>query len=347
MIKFFRKIRQNLLNENKTGKYFKYAIGEIILVVIGILIAVWINGKYNDAQNEKKTQAILKQLQKELVTDIKDAKRIFARTIETVSFTNDILNDKVTPDVFKNDPYTIGYRYRYVSFSNKKTGYERFIQNLENLPKRYNMLLPYFNDLFREYQHELDDYNEAIKKDAINSRLNDFDTEPKNYLYYISYAYNDEEARTVVNDPYLKNKATRHLFYHSNISRSANDYRIMSIELYKKIDSLLGTKPKSYPDILTTLPKEGISKDILGEYTQIESENPATFILSIKENYLEMDHSEFGINKIFWNGDDYYFMEKQRPIIKLYKNKKGQQIFEDINSLNGVQVFIKTSDLDL
>jgi len=43
MIKFFRKIRQNLLSEGKTGKYFKYAIGEIILVVIGILIALQIN----------------------------------------------------------------------------------------------------------------------------------------------------------------------------------------------------------------------------------------------------------------------------------------------------------------
>ena len=43
MIKFFRKIRQNLLMENKISKYFKYAIGEIILVVIGILIALQIN----------------------------------------------------------------------------------------------------------------------------------------------------------------------------------------------------------------------------------------------------------------------------------------------------------------
>jgi hypothetical protein len=39
MIKFFRKIRQNLLNEGKTANYLKYAIGEIILVLIGILIA--------------------------------------------------------------------------------------------------------------------------------------------------------------------------------------------------------------------------------------------------------------------------------------------------------------------
>jgi len=43
MIKFFRKIRQNLLLEGRTSKYFKYAVGEIILVVIGILIALSIN----------------------------------------------------------------------------------------------------------------------------------------------------------------------------------------------------------------------------------------------------------------------------------------------------------------
>lgn len=54
MIKFFRKIRQNLLSEGKTGKYLKYAIGEIILVVIGILIALGIN---NWNESRKTTQA--------------------------------------------------------------------------------------------------------------------------------------------------------------------------------------------------------------------------------------------------------------------------------------------------
>jgi len=43
MIKFFKKIRQQLLTENKLSKYLIYAIGEIILVVIGILIALQIN----------------------------------------------------------------------------------------------------------------------------------------------------------------------------------------------------------------------------------------------------------------------------------------------------------------
>jgi len=43
MIKFFRRIRFDLMEQNKMGKYLKYAIGEIILVVIGILIALSIN----------------------------------------------------------------------------------------------------------------------------------------------------------------------------------------------------------------------------------------------------------------------------------------------------------------
>jgi len=43
MIKLFRNIRKNLLNEGKTASYLKYAIGEIVLVVIGILIALQIN----------------------------------------------------------------------------------------------------------------------------------------------------------------------------------------------------------------------------------------------------------------------------------------------------------------
>jgi len=62
MIKFFRQIRKSLLMENKTSKYLKYAIGEIVLVVIGILIALQINN-----WNEKRKQ---KQVELELLTSL-------------------------------------------------------------------------------------------------------------------------------------------------------------------------------------------------------------------------------------------------------------------------------------
>ena len=71
MIKFFRKIRQNLLLENKTGKYFKYAIGEIILVVIGILIAIQLNEWRNDNVNTKQKQKVLLTLKTDFEVSLK------------------------------------------------------------------------------------------------------------------------------------------------------------------------------------------------------------------------------------------------------------------------------------
>ena len=56
MIKFFRKIRRKMLSEGRAEKYLKYAIGEIVLVVIGILIALQINN-WNENRKNRITEA--------------------------------------------------------------------------------------------------------------------------------------------------------------------------------------------------------------------------------------------------------------------------------------------------
>ena len=63
MIKFFRKIRQQMIKENKVSKYFLYAIGEIILVVIGILIALSINNWNEDKKNRELERTILSEIE--------------------------------------------------------------------------------------------------------------------------------------------------------------------------------------------------------------------------------------------------------------------------------------------
>lgn len=69
MINFFRRIRQKLLKEHKLGQYLTYAIGEILLVVIGILIALSINN-WNQKNIDRKAELYyLDQMKSDLVTD--------------------------------------------------------------------------------------------------------------------------------------------------------------------------------------------------------------------------------------------------------------------------------------
>ena len=80
MIKFFRHIRQNLLMENKTGKYLKYAIGEIVLVVIGILIALQIN----NWNQERKARALEQSYYCLLLDDVEQDKQQL-KTLKTLA----------------------------------------------------------------------------------------------------------------------------------------------------------------------------------------------------------------------------------------------------------------------
>jgi hypothetical protein len=67
MIKLFRNIRKNLLKEGKTSKYFKYAIGEIVLVVIGIIIALQINTWNGNRKDSIEEKALLESLYENLI----------------------------------------------------------------------------------------------------------------------------------------------------------------------------------------------------------------------------------------------------------------------------------------
>lgn len=70
MIKFFRHIRQRLLQEGRTTKYLTYALGEIVLVVIGILIALSINNWNQERINRAQSDDLLKGMVKDLSQDI-------------------------------------------------------------------------------------------------------------------------------------------------------------------------------------------------------------------------------------------------------------------------------------
>jgi len=91
MIKFFRRIRQQLVSQNKFSKYMLYAIGEIVLVVIGILIALSINNWNEDRKNTAKEQQILIQLKDEYSANLLQLEQKITHRKRIIKAANKIL----------------------------------------------------------------------------------------------------------------------------------------------------------------------------------------------------------------------------------------------------------------
>jgi hypothetical protein len=72
MIKFFRHIRQAMIKENRVSKYMLYAIGEIILVVAGILIALQLNNWNSEQKRTAQELGLLVEMRENLLNDLVD-----------------------------------------------------------------------------------------------------------------------------------------------------------------------------------------------------------------------------------------------------------------------------------
>ena len=339
MIKFFRKIRYNLMETGKTGRYFKYAIGEIILVVIGILIAVGINSLYNNAQNEKKIKTILQQVQSELITDIQDAKRIFNRYIDHDSIFRKVMLDSSLLKMHEEKPFSFVITNSYVSFSNNKGGYDRLMSNLENLPDDYQILLPYFTNMYVELQNDIDDYNLFIKDIVMTNLVYEFKTEPKFSDYFLNI--NPEETLNyTLNDPFLKNRTTQYFNALQNIQQVANDYRIESIELYKKIDSLLQVQSDVFPHELKTTPDKSWITPFLGVYKEVNTVNDTDEVLelSMNNNRLLIDKE----TQLYWHEGSYFFIKLSYNVVRLYTDNNDNYFIEISNG--PIQLLYKKVD---
>ena len=93
MIKFFRRIRQQLLTENKFSKYLLYAIGEIILVVIGILIALQINNWNENRKIQKLEAQIYTELKSDLLQTRNDIKNTISKHKEIFKSSQQLVTD--------------------------------------------------------------------------------------------------------------------------------------------------------------------------------------------------------------------------------------------------------------
>ncbi|PTM11590.1 MAG: hypothetical protein DA407_01185 [Bacteroidetes bacterium] len=125
MIKFFRHIRKNLLMENKTSKYFKYAIGEIILVVIGILIALQINNWNENRKNRIEETALLEQLRSEFHSNLKQLDQKISIRKDMIKSSQILLDYVDNPSIRNNDTIS-----KYISFTTLAPTFDPIVNDL-------------------------------------------------------------------------------------------------------------------------------------------------------------------------------------------------------------------------
>ena len=152
MIKFFRKIRHRLLSENKFSKYLIYAIGEIILVVIGILIALYINNLNTEKQDAITLNGYLNNIAENIKSDQINLEKI---------------------SVFR-DSSIIGSMYFMTMIEQEsKDQYKIYFSKYFN----YN---PWLDESFQSNQSGF----EALKNSGYLNKIHQTDLETQLYKYY-------------------------------------------------------------------------------------------------------------------------------------------------------------------
>lgn len=124
MIKFFSRIRQRLLQENRFSKYFLYALGEIFLVVIGIVIALQINTWNENRKAALFEKEILSQINQNLIQDRKNLVHITKWNEKALAASVKLINDTLRTKQMDSVPYWLGNVVHFSRFQPLTNSYE-------------------------------------------------------------------------------------------------------------------------------------------------------------------------------------------------------------------------------
>jgi len=268
MIKFFRKIRQKLLTQNKVSQYLFYAIGEITLVVIGILIALYINNANEKRINKEKITNILKEIQVDLVTDITESVGLFERFKRADSIQNIILNNKYTYEDYKSGKTEFLELY-YDSHEVQTNGYDNLMRNIDNVSEERKTLLKDLKNLYVVNKSYLDVSNRRIQKTVYDNI--DIYYEQKWAQQLLKGNWTDEAIGYYLNELSHKNQVASYMNDYRWVFRNSQKFRVNAINAYKVIAKIV-KNGDSIPEIVSYVVNDSTLLDkIEGNYRLKES----------------------------------------------------------------------------
>ena len=169
MISFFRKIRQKLLTQNRVTRYLVYALGEIFLVVIGILIALQVNNWNEAKNNEKRFIKILQEISKDAQKDFNRAFYINRAELKVDSLVDRALKGQITREEYTADNLHLFYvGLQYSPFEMQKTAFKKLENYPGIIPEKYDSILTEINQYHIElsgmYYTTYENYREQINQ---------------------------------------------------------------------------------------------------------------------------------------------------------------------------------------
>ena len=183
-MKIFRNIRQKLASQNKVAAYLRYAVGEIFLVVIGILIALQVNNWKEDIQNHKLEKTTLENIRSDLVLQQgiinKQLQFESAKVAETDTAAL-FLSDSLSAGKLNALLITLSTRLTFVEnktsyISMDNTGGKKIIRNssLKNAIVRYYQRLDYVTQVINNDNLFITDseFGAFVTSNSLNIKLN-------------------------------------------------------------------------------------------------------------------------------------------------------------------------------
>ena len=272
MIPFFRKLRKRFADNNQFIKYSRYAVGEIVLVVIGILIALSINNWNEEKKNNIIVNSVLKQIHFELAENIKRADELALWYKEKDSLIRLIMNDKLDYRGSKGNINIAIDGYDVMTI--KDNGFKNLMLMTNNVPSNLNPMLVDLKELFVTYKEEVDWSNDAIEKVAIDYSdwLNLNTTWFYKKYFGNSSKITDEEINFYVSGNSLfKNWVMQYYNYgFDNHYRYIMKFRYHAYEVYKEITKILKLNKEEIDSFSFNLTDQE-KQQIVGTYQKEDS----------------------------------------------------------------------------
>lgn len=203
MIKFFRKIRQQLVVQNKFNRYLLYAIGEIVLVVIGILIALQLNNWNQNRINNLQATNSLYNLKAELQKNIADLEKLdstyLSYEISTSKGIKMLNSNLLVKDLISLDTLI---KTRYTIFPITKSTYQELINTGSFYNIKNEKLKSEATKLYLEGDRKMSAFLE------INSNTQQLWLNPQlfNYVYLIDQLKSETPNFNAIDTLWLQNK---------------------------------------------------------------------------------------------------------------------------------------------